>query len=66
MNIVKSMEAIVIGAVAMTFITAVATAAAPAPAPKKAAVAVATADNVTTIVVAAKRLTPAQKAALAD
>ena len=61
MNIVKSMEAIVIAAVAMTFVTAVATASAPAP--RKAAPAAST-ESMTTIVVTAKRLTPAQKANL--
>ena len=75
MNIVKSMEAIVIAAVAMTFVTAVATASAPAPR-KGAAVADSPATSpaaspagqananhdVMTIVVTGKRLTAEQKA----
>ncbi len=64
MNIVKSMEAIVIGALAMTFVAAVATASAPAP--RKATPVAVSADSMTTIVVTGKRLTPGQKAALAD
>ena len=62
MNLAKSMEAIVIAAFAMTFLTAVATASAPTR--STAPVAVKT-ETMTTIVVTGKRLTAAQKAALA-
>lgn len=63
MDIIKNMEALVIAAVALTFVTAVATAAAPAP--RKAAPVAITSDSVTTIVVTGKRLSAEQKAALA-
>ena len=60
MNIVRNMEAIVIGAVAMTFVTAVATASAPAP--RKPVAVHTVAENVTTIVVTGKRLSAQEKA----
>ncbi len=68
MNILKNLEAVVIGAVALTFVTAMATAAttpAPAPADKPAPVAVAAGDdvNMVTIVDTGTRLTLAQKKA---
>ena len=61
MNLAKSMEAIVIAAFAMTFLTAVATASAPTRSTAPAAV---TSETMTTIVVTGKRLTAAQKAGL--
>ena len=63
MNVIKSMEAIVIGALAMTFLTAVATASAPTS--RKAAPLATATESMTVIVVTGKRLTPAQKANLA-
>ena len=67
MNILKNLEAVVIGAVALTFVTAMATAAtAPAPLPKKTApVAVVVGDdtNMVTIVVTGTRLTKEEKKA---
>lgn len=68
MNIVKNMEAVVIAAVALTFVTAMASAEAPrAPSAVSSAPAAAVkADtDMTTIVVTGKRLTAAQKANLA-
>lgn len=69
MNIVKNMEAVVIAAVALTFVTAMASAEAPRArsAAQAAPAAAVKADNsdMTTIVVTGKRLTAAQKAKLA-
>ncbi|NHZ42324.1 hypothetical protein [Massilia aquatica] len=67
MNIVKNMEAVVIAAVALTFVTAMASAEAPrARAVSNAPAAAVKADSeMTTIVVTGKRLTAAQKANLA-
>ncbi|UOD27217.1 hypothetical protein INH39_16905 [Massilia violaceinigra] len=68
MNIVKNMEAVVIAAVALTFVTAMASAEAPRARPVSnapAAAAVKADSEMTTIVVTGKRLTAAQKANLA-
>jgi hypothetical protein len=72
MNIVKNMEAVVIAAVALTFVTAMASAEAPrarSAAQTSPAAAVKTGSeanaDMTTIVVTGKRLTAAQKANLA-
>ncbi|ATQ74389.1 hypothetical protein CR152_07610 [Massilia violaceinigra] len=72
MNIVKNMEAVVIAAVALTFVTAMASAEAPrartAAPTSPAAAAKADADvkaDMTTIVVTGKRLSAAEKAKLA-
>lgn len=67
MNIVKNMEAVVIAAVALTFVTAMASAEAPRTrAAAQATPAAIKADSeMTTIVVTGKRLTAAQKAKLA-
>ncbi len=70
MNIVKNMEAVVIAAVALTFVTAMASAEAPrarnaASTVPAAAAAVKADTEMTTIVVTGKRLTAAQKANLA-
>ena len=59
-KVMRNMEAVVIAAVATTFVTAVATASAPVP--RKQAQSAVAVDNVTTIVVTGKRLTAAQKA----
>ena len=60
MNILGNLEAVVIAAVALTFVTAVATAA-PAPVVKAAPVAVAANASIATVVVTGKRLTTQQK-----
>ncbi|NHZ65193.1 hypothetical protein [Massilia genomosp. 1] len=68
MNIVKNMEAVVIAAVALTFVTAMASAEAPrarSAAQTAPAAAVKADSEMTTIVVTGKRLTAAQKADLA-
>jgi hypothetical protein len=68
MNIVKNMEAVVIAAVALTFVTAMASAEAPRArnaAQNAPAAAVKADSDMTTIVVTGKRLTAAQKAKLA-
>ena len=61
MNIIKNMEAVVIAALALTFVSAVASARVP----HKPAPVATVADSVTTIVVTGKRLNPEQKAAFA-
>ncbi|NHZ35170.1 hypothetical protein [Massilia rubra] len=68
MNIVKNMEAVVIAAVALTFVTAMASAEAPrarSAAQTVPAAAIKADSEMTTIVVTGKRLTAAQKADLA-
>ena len=63
MNILRNLEAVVIVAAALTFVTAVATAAGttPAPAAKPAPVVVAADANIATVVVSAKRPVTQQK-----
>ena len=66
MNIVKNMEAVVIAAVALTFVTALASAQAPrARSAAPTSPAAAAKADMTTIVVTGKRLTAAEKAKLA-
>ncbi|HEX8612976.1 MAG TPA: hypothetical protein VF800_16945 [Telluria sp.] len=72
MNIVKNMEAVVIAAVALTFVTAMASAEAPRARSAASSVPSAAAKtdseakaDMTTIVVTGKRLSAAQKANLA-
>ncbi|MDM5176376.1 hypothetical protein F2P44_27270 [Massilia sp. CCM 8695] len=65
MNIVKNMEAVLIAAVALTFVTAMASAEAPrarSAAPTSPAAAAKADTDMTTIVVTGKRLSAAEKA----
>ncbi|MES3021958.1 MAG: hypothetical protein V4857_10290 [Pseudomonadota bacterium] len=64
MNILKNMELVFIVALALTAVTAIAASpAAPARAPVAAPAVQVVDTGMTTVVVSAKRLTPAQKAA---
>ena len=67
MNIAKNMEALFLAALGLVFITSVATAAAPAHhAVSHATVQVSAQSDMHVVTITAKRLTAAEKAALAD
>lgn len=66
MNISKSMEFIFVGALVLIGATAAATAAVPKLIAPKATVSAAKDSAIPTVIVSAKRLTAAQKAALAE